>query len=316
MQGEDENNFDLYLEILHPNDGSRDNKNDVGDHGRQVENNCYSSLVPPASELYDFILRGRAGYGEYTPIFMLNAVPTMIEEGPTRYVVFSHAPKKVAKQDNEKRFVSRTALYFYDVDASKVVKRIKGGEALVNYDNAKETDGAEEWVDTEKSLMFLGNGWLMKENIWKDKLPEDFNTKKAGELYEDSVTQDKCQAVVISIKVNLKDGDAVDLIEPDGDGRLLEGFDEAEYAKTKSWDATAKLVGPNNISKVFFIDVKDTDGIFGQRYLRQNPVSIVPHGGRNKEGVTQAFTILFAHVCAFTFSNIVVPGQVTKELKE
>ena len=84
--------------------------------------------------------------------------------------------------------MSRTALYFYDVDASKVVKRIKGGEALVNYDNAKETDGAEEWVDTEKSLMFLGNGWLMKENIWKDKLPEDFNTKKAGELYEDSVT--------------------------------------------------------------------------------------------------------------------------------
>lgn len=44
------------------------------------------------------------------------------------------------KENTKNRFLYRPALYFYDVDKAKEVKRIKGGEALVNYSSAEETN--------------------------------------------------------------------------------------------------------------------------------------------------------------------------------
>jgi len=42
---------------------------------------------------------------------------------------------------------------------------------------------------------------------------------------------------------------------------------------------------------------------------------IKPHDGR-QDGVTQAFTLIFQHNCAFTFSYHKQRGKMTAEIKE
>ena len=97
-------------------------------------------------------------------------------------MVFSHAPhypeeKKKGKgseqQDDEvdNRFYGRPALYFYDVDHGKETHRLKGGEALISYNDYKNTDYKGDRSDKEGELgrlMFLGNAMMMKEKMWSD----------------------------------------------------------------------------------------------------------------------------------------------------
>lgn len=117
--------------------------------------------------------------------------------------------------------------------------------------------------------MFMGNGFVMKANHWKDDVDkEGFSRIDAAKLYEESVEENR-SAVVISLLVKLKDdseNNNQDLIQ-DNDGCLLEGSNKMP-----------KLISntPNNRlnAKVFPIDMEDNEKIFEQRYLRNNPVII------------------------------------------
>lgn len=73
---------------------------------------------------------------------MLNTVPTMISEGGQKLVVFSHTPiKQESKHDDGRsRFYGGPSLYFYDVDQGKETHRIRGGEAIISYNNYKNTN--------------------------------------------------------------------------------------------------------------------------------------------------------------------------------
>lgn len=136
--------------------------------------------------------------------------------------------------------------------------------------------------------MFLGNGFVMKTNNWKDEVhKEGFSRIDAAKLYEESVVEYR-SAVVISLLVKLKDdseNNHQDLIQ-DNDGRLLEGSNKIPTLISNAHNNRLN-------AKVYPIDMNDDEKIFEQRYLRNNPVIIKPHGGRKEDGVTKAFTILF-----------------------
>ena len=53
---------------------------------------------------------------------------------------------------------------------------------------------------------------------------------------------------------------------------------------------------------VYPLELKDDDGIFQQRYLRNTPIIIEPGRRNTAEGLCDSFTILFQHIYAFTFS--------------
>ena len=109
---------------------------------------------------------------------MLNTVPTMISEGGQKLVVFSHTPiKQESKNDDgRERFYGGPSLYFYDVDQGKETHRIKGGEAIISYNNYTNTDikpnkDSDSFFYTMEGklgrLMYLGNAMMMKETIWR-----------------------------------------------------------------------------------------------------------------------------------------------------
>ena len=83
--------------------------------------------------------------------------------------------------------------------------------------------------------MFLGNSWIMKEQNFNN----DFVIKKkeAADLYEQSVDQPNCTAVVVSIKVKIKqDGvDQFDIIDASEHGEIFDAFDGDTYRRNKHY---------------------------------------------------------------------------------
>jgi len=133
-------------------------------------------------------MNGRFSFKKYgTEFYMLNSVPTMIEEGKERLLVFSHTPKKLSKEEPHWRFFGGPALYFYNFEEGAEKFRIKGGEALVNY-SPSTTD--EKGVKEKGRLMFLGNAWVMKENkFWGSSY--NLHPSEDVKIYEDSVNVEK-----------------------------------------------------------------------------------------------------------------------------
>ena len=58
-------------------------------------------------------------------------------------------------------------MYFYDVDASKETKRLKGGEALINF-KSEVRDAKDELREGYGRLFVLGNAEMMKLPMWSD----------------------------------------------------------------------------------------------------------------------------------------------------
>ena len=128
--------------------------------------------------------------------------------------------------------------------------------------------------------------------------------EKDAEKYEQSVL-DRHSAVVISLLVDIRQEIpedqtwVIDLLQPE-DKKFLSGYEEYEKNKDRPWDA--KIASDREDAKVLIIDVKDAENLFAQRYQRMTPMIIKPHDSRTEEGILKSFTILFQHVCAFSFT--------------
>ena len=111
-------------------------------------------------------MNGRVSLKKYTDVYLLNSLPTLIELGRKKFVVFSHCGKagNPDKKDKE-RFLGGPTLYFYDVDASKETKRLKGGEALINF-KSEVRDAKDELREGYGRLFVLGNAEMMKLPMW------------------------------------------------------------------------------------------------------------------------------------------------------
>ena len=103
----------------------------------------------------------------------------MISEGGQKLLVFSHVPiKQESKYDDGRvRFYGGPSLYFYDVDHGKETHRIRGGEAIISYNDYKNTNYTEAMAEKDGQfssgmagklgrLMYFGNAMMMKEKIW------------------------------------------------------------------------------------------------------------------------------------------------------
>ena len=200
---------------------------------------------------------------------MLNSVPTMISEGGQKLVVFSHTPiKQESKhEDGRIRFYGGPSLYFYDVDHGKETHRIRGGEAIISYNDYTNTDYKPDRNNDNGPfgsmegklgrLMYFGNAMMMKEAIWR----QDYQLQKTEDATKlEQSALDKNSAIAISLLVNWdKDDDPVaDFVEPNESGILLSGYQEYEKNKEKPWDATfAQDTKWTKFAKLFFIEIKD-----------------------------------------------------------
>ena len=95
-------------------------------------------------------------------------------------MVFSHVPiKQESKYDDRRdRFYGGPSLYFYDVDHGKETHRIRGGEAIISYNDYRNTNYTEAMAKNDGwstpsemagklgRLMYFGNAMMMKEKIW------------------------------------------------------------------------------------------------------------------------------------------------------
>lgn len=127
---------------------------------------------------------------KYTEVYHLNSVPTMIESQFEKFIVFSHC-----KTDDQ-----GPALYFYDLNRSEEIRRILGGEAIIDY---HEHESLEE---NQGRVLVLGNKEIMGDNIW------DSGTvikKSYAEKYDACVEPDRRAAIVFSC--------LIDLHNPNGD---------------------------------------------------------------------------------------------------
>ena len=122
--------YDLQLQILQSTQNAHS-----GELSRETSENCSTYNIEEKSQLYDFILNGRATMREYYDVYMLNPVPTLIEDTGTgsshnqKYVVFSHCSNgrgKVAAG-------AGPALFFYNVRLGRETSRLLGGEAFIDY---------------------------------------------------------------------------------------------------------------------------------------------------------------------------------------
>ena len=82
---ESDERFDLCLQII-----NREQEPEKGELSRESSECCFTYLIKPTSELFDFITQGRVSLKKYTEIYLLNSVPSIIEHGLTKLVVFSH----------------------------------------------------------------------------------------------------------------------------------------------------------------------------------------------------------------------------------
>ena len=70
--------------------------------------------------------------------------------------MFSHCGKATSPLVDKERFLGGSTLYFYDVDLNKETKRLKGGEALINF--SSEAKGSNEVLPEGCGrIVFLGN---------------------------------------------------------------------------------------------------------------------------------------------------------------
>ena len=102
-----------------------------GELSREIAECCMSNHIPEKSELFDFIINGRVSLKKYQDVYLLNSVPTLVNYGITKFVVFSHCG--VSKDNQPGRFFGGPTLYFYDLKKNEETFRIKGGEALINF---------------------------------------------------------------------------------------------------------------------------------------------------------------------------------------
>ena len=164
-------------------------------------------------------------------------------------------------------------------------------------------------------LMYLGNAMMMKEAIWDNNYQLQ-KTEDATKL-EQSVL-DKNSAVAISLLINWeRHEDKLADIVLTNNGILLSGYEEYERNKDKPWDVEfAKESKWTKFAKIFFIEIKDQENVFAQRYFRKTPVIIEPFGKRNDQGILQSFAILFQHMHAFTFSQVELKAAMTEERRK
>ena len=147
------------------------------------------------------------------------------------------------------------------MNAGKEIKRVLGGEAIIDY---HEHDSEE---DGKGRVMVLGNKEIMGDNIWGS----DKEIKKSyAEKYDACVEPERRAAIVFSILIDLHDQDAdYDVLKPSGDVLIKEipksndkdkGVPNADMGQ---WIPT--IAGAE---QVIILDLKDDDKNFSQRYLR------------------------------------------------
>ena len=89
-------------------------------------------------------------------------------------------------------------MYFYDVDMNKETKRLKGGEALINF--SSEAKGSNEVLPEGCGrIVFLGNSQLMTQQMWEDNYV--LKTEEDALRYEASTVNER-SAMVASMVVN------------------------------------------------------------------------------------------------------------------
>ena len=178
-----------------------------GELSREVSESCFEYRIPPTSHLYDLLINGRFEMKKYTNVYLLNALPTMIQEGNTKYIVFSHCGKgsenttKTVSVDNDQDLNEQGAdsgpsLYFYDLIDKKEVMRIQGGEALIDYTYDKNSE--DRYAD---KLMFLGNKEIMSNrDLYSRKI-----CKMDAEIYVESAIPERKTAIVVSLKLRISE---------------------------------------------------------------------------------------------------------------
>lgn len=148
---------------------------------------------------------------KYTEVFLLNSVPTLIQTGHDKCVVFSHC--KASDQG--------PALYFYDVNRGCEVKRVKGGEAIIDFKDNSNCEAGHKGL-----LTMLGNKEIMSDNIWgKDMTIKEEHAEKYDTC---SVSERKC-AIVISIKVDLSNESEFDVLSSLPNDALIQRPSELQF---------------------------------------------------------------------------------------
>ena len=196
-------------------------------------------------------MNGRFVMKKYTEVYHLNSVPTMVESKYDKFIVFSHC-----KTDDQ-----GPALYFYDVNAGKEIKRVLGGEAIIDY---HEHDSLEEG---KGRVMVLGNKEIMGDKIWSS----DTAIKKSyAEKYDACVEPERRAAIVFSIIIDLHDEDAdYDVLKPSGDVLIKEIPKSNDKDKgVPNADMAQWIPSIEAAEQVITLDLKDEDKNFSQRYLR------------------------------------------------
>ena len=88
-------------------------------------------------------------------LFSLNPVPTIVQWGQEKFVVFSHIPS----EGREDWKTLGPALYFYSVKKQKETLRILGGEALIDFFvNPNEPE--------ESRVLYLTNHDVLQMTNW------------------------------------------------------------------------------------------------------------------------------------------------------
>lgn len=96
-------------------------------------------------------MHGRFAMREFSSlVFLLNSVPTIIQEGNEKFVAFSHAthPNKGKNEwdgtEPDRKFVNSDflpSLFFFSVSRRQETTRMKGIEALIDYFSDPENPG-------------------------------------------------------------------------------------------------------------------------------------------------------------------------------
>jgi hypothetical protein len=152
--------------------------------------------VHEKTALYECIMKGKVQIKEYKDVYTLNAVPTLIQEGELKMIVFAHC----SPSSEGFLAVGGPSLYFYNIAEAKETARICGGEAFIDYFSNPNDPGLGQ-------VVFLANKELMAEPIWKGKLENE-----QCELFMNSAAVARKTAIVVTMNVNLTEQDFTEIM--------------------------------------------------------------------------------------------------------
>ena len=114
-----------------------------GELSREAVENCTTHRIHQDTDLYNYILHGNHTMKHYNDVHFIHTVPTMIKHGNLQFLVYS----KCGEAD------CGPATYFYDIQESMTICRIRGAEIFLDY----FPDPNDQDNDHEGYVSFVSN---------------------------------------------------------------------------------------------------------------------------------------------------------------